>query len=93
MHKLQRKLKKTDLSKTLQVVIRDSGIKHNVDYGWLGAEQRWTVSSLDSALSIIAAGLGFGWLPRHLAQAKIDDGHLMVFPVFCTYASDPGKTI
>ena len=81
LNKLQRKIIKTDLGKSLQVVIRDSGIKHNTDYGWLGAEQRWTVSSLDSALAVVTAGLGFGWLPRHLAQKQIDSGELKILPL------------
>ncbi|WP_455201003.1 LysR family transcriptional regulator, partial [Kaarinaea lacus] len=68
LHQLGRKLTMKDLEREMQVVIRDSGSRHNVDMGWLGAEYRWTVTSMETASAAVASGLGFAWLPRHHVQ-------------------------
>jgi len=78
LHQLQKQISIKDISRELQVVIRDSGVKQTIDTGWLGAEHRWTVTSIDSATAAIASGLGFGWLPRHQVQDKLDNGELKI---------------
>jgi len=70
-----------DLSRHVQVVIRDSGTKRPRDDGWLGAERRYTVSSLDAALAITEAGLAFAWLPEHMVQQSLADGSLKALPL------------
>ena len=45
LHQLGRKLTLTDLEQHRQVVVRDSASSRSTDSGWLGADQRWTVSS------------------------------------------------
>lgn len=81
LHRFNRQITVNDLSRELQVVIRDSGVKYNVDSGWLGAEHRWTVTSLDSATEAITAGLGFGWLPRHQVREKLIKNELKELPL------------
>jgi len=81
LHQLKRTVTVNDLSRELQVVIRDSGVKQNIDSGWLGAEHRWTVTSLQSAAAAVTAGLGFAWLPQHEVQHKLDTGSLKVLPL------------
>jgi len=81
LHQLNREISTNDIRRELQVVIRDSGVKHNVDTGWLGAEHRWTVTSIDSATAAVSAGLGFAWLPRHQVQDKLDRGELKLLPL------------
>jgi DNA-binding transcriptional LysR family regulator len=76
LHKMQRKLTFEDLQNQLQVVIRDSGRSKPRDVGWLGAEQRWTVSSLSTAANFVSSGLGFAWLPRHLIERELSEGTL-----------------
>src|SRR5437867_2306027 len=44
LHRLGRELTHRDLRRHRQLVIRDSGIQRTRQGGWLGAEQRWTVS-------------------------------------------------
>lgn len=66
LHRLQRELTTADLEKELQVIIQDSGIKHKMDVGWLGAEHQWSVSRMETAIDAISHGLGFGWLPDYL---------------------------
>lgn len=81
LHQLQRELTSDDLARELQVVIRDSGTRAPIDSGWLGAAQRWTVSSLATSLSVVSAGLGFAWLPCHQIQPQIDAGLLKPLPL------------
>ena len=73
---LERPLTAGDLEDELQVVVRDSGISHKQDVGWLNAGHRWTVTSLDSALEAVRNGLGFAWLPAHQVRPLIDAGGL-----------------
>ena len=81
LHRLGRILTENDLRREIQVVIRDSGVYLNRDVGWLGATQRWTVTSLDKAAEALVGGLGFGWLPRHLVADFIEEGVLLPLPL------------
>ncbi len=54
-----------DLRRHRQIVIRDSGVNRSKNAGWLGAEQRWTVSHMSTSIRAVAAGLGFAWFPEH----------------------------
>ncbi|WP_241002162.1 LysR substrate-binding domain-containing protein, partial [Pseudomonas viridiflava] len=81
LHQANRELTFQDLESQLQVVIRDSGRQQPRDVGWLGAEQRWTVSSLATAATFVSSGLGFAWLPRHLFERELKDGVLKVLPL------------
>ncbi len=60
-----------------QIVVRDSGTKREQDAGWLGAEQRWTVSHFASSIQAIKAGLGFGFIPDHRIQEDLQSGDLV----------------
>ncbi len=75
-----RSLEFADLERELQVVIRDSGPGGH-DAGWLGAEHRWTVSSIDRAIAVLRHGLGYAWLPRHHVQPFLDSGELRPLPL------------
>ena len=46
--------------------MRDSGRQHPRDEGWLGAQHRWTVASLEASHAAVRAGLAYAWLPAHL---------------------------
>src|SRR3569832_2228900 len=45
-----------DLMRHVQAVVRDSGIRHPRDEGWLGSELRCSVSSAEASLATVAAG-------------------------------------
>jgi DNA-binding transcriptional LysR family regulator len=81
LHRLEREIGVADLERELQVVIRDSGMQRQRDSGWLGAEQRWTVSSMETALAAVRAGLGFAWLPRHKLGSLLEHGQLTPLPL------------
>jgi len=76
LHQLNRTLTENDLAQQTQVVIRDSGTQAQQDFGWLNAEDRWTVGSIEKAVHTICAGLGFGWLPTHSIQQQLNEGQL-----------------
>ncbi|GAA5188244.1 LysR family transcriptional regulator [Ferrimonas gelatinilytica] len=65
------------LTKELQIVIRDTGSQADKDLGWLKAEQRWTFSNFHEALAILQRGVGFCWVPQHLAQPALQEGSLV----------------
>ncbi len=54
-----------DLRQHRQIVVRDSGPLRAKNAGWLGSEQRWTVSHLSTSVRAVSAGLGFAWFPEH----------------------------
>ena len=76
LHQLDREITSFDLAQHMHVVIRDSGQHEKLDVGWLSSQDRWTVSSIDSALSAIEHGLGYGWLPSNRLIEALGDGHL-----------------
>ena len=51
LHQLGRPPGITDLQREMQVVIKDSAETRSRDIGWLGAEHRWTVTNIDTALT------------------------------------------
>ena len=93
LHRLQRELTFQDLETQMQVVIRDSGRLQQRDVGWLGAEQRWTVSSLSTAAHFVSSGLGFAWLPRHLIQRELDAQQLKALPLESGMSNHPRFTL
>jgi DNA-binding transcriptional LysR family regulator len=76
LHHLGRPATQRDLRQHRQLVVRDSGLKHSVDAGWLGSEQRWTVSHLATSVQAVARGMGFAWLPRHRIRGELAAGEL-----------------
>ena len=70
-----------DLIRHVQVVVRDSGVKHPRDDGWLGAERRCTVSSMEASLATVKAGLAYAWLPEHVVGESLRNGTLRTLPL------------
>ena len=73
---LEREITSADLAQHTHVVIRDSGQHEKMDVGWLSSQDRWTVSSIESALSAIEHGLGYGWIPSTRLVEALGDGNL-----------------
>jgi len=65
----------------VQAVVRDSGVKHPRDEGWLGADRRCTVSSVEVSLATVQAGLAYAWLPEHLIEDALKHGTLKLLPL------------
>lgn len=75
------RLRLDDLRRERQIVIRDSGVRIKRDVGWLGADERFTVSQLTTAVTLVQAGMGFAWLPRHMVADGLTDGRLVRLPL------------
>lgn len=70
-----------DLTRYVQVVVRDSGVARPRDEGWLGAERRCTVSSMEASLATVKAGLAYAWLPEHVVADSLRSGALKALPL------------
>ena len=81
LHALGRAVTIEDLKRERQIVVRDSGSKRRIDAGWLGAEQRWTVSHLKTSIEILRHGLGFAWIPREHIEGELASGELAPLPL------------
>lgn len=81
LHQLGRTLTLQDLRGHRQIVIRDSARSARRDAGWLGAEQRWTVSHVATSADMIARGMGFAWLPLSRVQAGLRNASLRALPL------------
>src|SRR5271170_2322901 len=81
LFRMERPLTTQDLAHHVQAVVRDSGTSQPRDDGWLGAERRFTVSSMDASLATILAGLAYAWLPEHLVAEPLQSGALKRLPL------------
>lgn len=81
LFRLSRQLTAEDLARHVQAVVRDSGVAHRRDEGWLGAPHRFTVSSMEASLATLLAGLAYAWLPQHLIADALRDGRLKLLPL------------
>lgn len=81
LHRLGRDLTHHDLRAHRQFVVRDSGLKRQQDAGWLAAEQRWTVTQLNTSVQFVKDGLGFAWLPYGHIREALEAGTLKRLPL------------
>ncbi|WP_126454983.1 LysR family transcriptional regulator [Sulfuriflexus mobilis] len=81
LQQLGRLITTSDLERELQIVIRDSGGRQRRDVGWLGAEHRWSVSSIETASTAVLEGLGYCWLPEHSICQQLEAGRLKPLPL------------
>jgi DNA-binding transcriptional LysR family regulator len=81
LFRLERELTEDDLVRHVQAVVRDSGTLHPRDEGWLGAQRRFTVSSMEASLATISAGLAYAWLPEHMLSEQLLSGALQRLPL------------
>ena len=79
--RLDRSLTLDDLTRHVQAVVRDSGSIQRRDEGWLGSDHRYTVSSMESSLGLVLAGLAYAWLPEHVLANYLQDGILRRIPL------------
>ena len=81
LHQLDEEITADHLRRHMQVVISDSGIQKNQNLGWLGANEQWFVSSMESALQLLQNGMGYAWLPRHILADSVQAGTLKFLPL------------
>lgn len=75
LHKVNRSLDYQDLRLHRQIVVKDSGSR-DMDAGWLGADQRLTVSNLRTSIEAACKGLGYAWYPKLKIQQELNGGRL-----------------
>ncbi|EDY86776.1 transcriptional regulator, LysR family [gamma proteobacterium HTCC5015] len=73
----EKPLQSRALQKHTHIVIRDSGRYKQTDTGWLRSQQRWTVSSIQTAVKTVLSGVGFAWLPLHAVSEYLNKGELV----------------
>lgn len=81
LHQLKRKVTVRDLRRYRQLVVRDSGPQRGRSGGWLGAEQRLTVTNLRTSIQAAAAGLGYAWYPAPMIRDLLAEKHLKALPL------------
>ncbi|XKH60905.1 LysR family transcriptional regulator [Halomonas sediminis] len=81
LHRLGRALDLRDLTQHRQLVVRDSALRQSASAGWLKAEQRWTVSHLDTSMDMLKRGLGFAWMPETRIGEALASGLLKPLPL------------
>ncbi len=81
LHQQSTSLSIKDLKAHRQIVIRDSSSERKTDSGWLGAEQRWTVSHISTSIEMIKNGFGFAWLPEKMVSPHLAEGRLAKLPL------------
>ncbi|MCL4798734.1 MAG: LysR family transcriptional regulator [Burkholderiales bacterium] len=81
LHRLGRPLTQRDLRRHRQLVIRDSGVSRTREVAWLGAEQRWTVTSKATSIRAACMGLGFAWYPEDSIREELAAGRLKALPL------------
>ncbi|WP_235009093.1 LysR family transcriptional regulator [Marinobacterium lutimaris] len=80
LHQLGRSLTHDDLRRHRQLVVRDSGSR-SLNEGWLGADQRWTVSHMSTSILCACSGLGFSWYPELKISKEVEKGLLKPLPM------------
>ena len=81
LNQLPRTLNLQDLAGHRQIVVRDSARGPGLDSGWLGSEQRWTVSHVGTSVDMVTRGMGFAWLPDSRVLPLIERKELAELPL------------
>ncbi|SMF24188.1 DNA-binding transcriptional regulator, LysR family [Alteromonadaceae bacterium Bs31] len=84
----EHKISEKELKQHRQIVVRDSGTKRELDAGWLGADQRWTVSYFSTSIESVKAGLGFAFIPQTHIEQELAEGSLRLLPLAIGGARD-----
>lgn len=81
LHQLGRTLTREDLAREVFIALEDATLKSTASRSWLITHQRWTMSTVESAISSVSSGLGFAWLPRYRIEEQLRDGTLKPLPL------------
>jgi len=71
-----RRLREVHLKTTRQIVVAGRDLAIN-EPRFVYARHVWRTDNALAALSLITAGLGWGWLPRNFAKPHVATGTLM----------------
>lgn len=74
-----RRITRSDLTRHPQIVVKSSDAQLP-DTGLLQETQKWFVSDLHAKRTLIAAGMGWGRLPRHMINDAVAAGQVVCLP-------------
>ncbi|KTD69864.1 LysR family transporter transcriptional regulator [Legionella santicrucis] len=82
-----------DLYEERYIIAQDSGLKQKRNEGWLGSEFHWKVSTLEMKIQCVAHGIGFGWLPQQIVEARnlpilplnMAENNIRTYPVYLVH--------
>lgn len=72
---------RADLARHLVVLIRTDDTNEVEAALARRSGEHWSVNSIEAALSAIASGLGYGWLPQDMIAGHLADGRLRELPL------------
>lgn len=81
LHQLGRPVTHQDLRRHRRILIRDTGLHHKREPGWLSPERRWTVSNMSTSIEAVGMGAGFAWFPEFRIQDELAAGKLKPLPL------------
>ena len=81
LHKLGRPLTQQDLRAHRHLVVRESGSKRTTNALSLEATQRWTVSTMATAVEAARMGYGFAWYSEERIRNELAAGTLKPLPI------------
>jgi DNA-binding transcriptional LysR family regulator len=81
LHRVGRELTYRDMRAHLHVVVRDSGVKRDLQELSVEVEQRWTVGHLATSIEAVRSGYGFAWLPEEHIRDELAAGTLKRLPL------------
>lgn len=73
----QTDIDENELRRHRQMVVRDSGTKREQNAGWLGSDQRWTVSHFASSIEAVLNNFAFAFLPKHRVKRYLENGQMV----------------
>jgi len=76
LHSVGRPLSRDDLMHEVFIALEDATAKSVASRSWLITNQRWTMSTVESAIGAVCSGMGFAWLPRHRIEEHLQTGSL-----------------
>lgn len=76
LHQLGQTLLEENLKSYRQIIVHDSAIHKKTDAGWLGAEQRWSVSHMSASIELIGQNLGYAWQPLPSIIEALSNGSI-----------------
>ncbi|MEW5249632.1 LysR family transcriptional regulator [Microbulbifer discodermiae] len=88
LHHLGRPVTRKDLKSSRQIVLRDSASRNRQDAGWLGSDQRITVTNVQTSVELIERGLGFAWLPETRIRDSLSADLLLPLPTEESWGRD-----
>jgi len=77
LHQLERALSREDLAREVFIALEDASSKSSTTRPWLITNHRWTMSTVESAISAVERGMGFAWLPRERIEGALHSGALL----------------